>query len=76
MAGKTHYTIPPHMVVKVDYRDAFNDVTLHLKNGFRVNAEKLVNEVTALLMENGCTINKSAMYELAIYIIEREKGVS
>ena len=39
------------------------------------NAEKLVNEVTALLMENGCTINKSAMYELAIYIIEREEAV-
>ena len=38
------------------------------------NAEKLVNEVTALLMENGCTINKSAMYELAIYIIERDKA--
>ena len=40
MAGKTHYTIPPHMVVKVDYRDTFNDVTLHLKNGFRVNVKK------------------------------------
>lgn len=29
------------------------------------NAEKLANDVTALLMENGCTINKPAMYELA-----------
>ena len=39
------------------------------------NAEKLVNEITALLMNNGCTVNKPAMYELAIYITEREKAV-
>lgn len=40
-----------------------------------VNAEKLVNEVTALLMNNGCTINQPAMYELAIYIMKREKAM-
>lgn len=38
-------------------------------------AEKLVKEVTDLLIEKGCSINKPAMYDLAIYILEREKKV-
>lgn len=33
----------------------------------------IVQEVTDLLMENGCTINRPAMLSLAIYVIEREK---
>lgn len=33
----------------------------------------LVQEVTDLLMDKGCTINYPAMLELAIFIIEREK---
>ena len=37
------------------------------------NARKLLEEVTNLLLEKGCTVNKPAMLDLAIYIIEREK---
>lgn len=37
------------------------------------HAETLVQEVTDLLMEKGCTINLPAMIDLAIFIIEREK---
>ena len=37
------------------------------------NARKLLEEVTDLLLEKGCTVNKPAMLDLAIYIIEREK---
>lgn len=33
----------------------------------------IVQEVTDLLMENGCTINRPAMLSLAIYVLEREK---
>lgn len=37
------------------------------------NEEKLIQEITDLLMDKGCTVNRPAMIELAIYIIEREK---
>lgn len=36
-------------------------------------AKKLVQEVTDLLIEKGCSVTKSAMLDLAIYILEREK---
>lgn len=34
--------------------------------------EKLVEELTELLMENGCSVNKVAMIKLAIHIVDRE----
>lgn len=37
------------------------------------NAKRLLEEVTDLLMAKGCTVNKPAMLDLAIYIVEREK---
>ena len=39
------------------------------------DAEKLVQEVTDLLMSKGCAVTKPAMLDLAIYILEREKKV-
>lgn len=37
------------------------------------NARELLQEVTDLLMEKGCTVSKPAMLDLAIYILERER---
>ena len=37
-------------------------------------ANELVEEVTDLLMDNGCAITKAAMIELAIFIVKREKA--
>jgi hypothetical protein len=37
------------------------------------HADTLVQEITDLLMEKGCTVNLPAMLDLAIYIIERER---
>lgn len=39
------------------------------------NADELIQEITDLLIDKGCTINKSAVLDLAIYIMEREKKV-
>ena len=39
------------------------------------NANKIVQELTDLLLDNDCTINRPAMLKLAIYILEREKTV-
>jgi hypothetical protein len=38
-------------------------------------ADMLLKEVTDLLIQNRCIVNKPAMVELTIYIIEREKKV-
>lgn len=39
------------------------------------NADRLINELTDLLIENGCTVNKPAVIELAMYVIKREQQV-
>ena len=41
----------------------------------KTDAETLVNDVTKLLMDKGCTVNKPAMIELALYIAERERNL-
>ena len=41
----------------------------------KTDAEKLVQEITDIIIDNNCNITNKAVLDLAIYVLEREKKV-
>ena len=46
-----------------------------MSKDIQVKADKLVKEITDIIIKNNCNITNKAVFDLAIYIIEREKKV-
>lgn len=40
-----------------------------------MEADKLVQEITDIILDNNCNITNKAVLDLAIYVLEREKKV-